>query len=42
MIALSFVRSARDIVDVHAIMDEIGVRLPVIAKIEAPGRREPR
>lgn len=36
MIALSFVRSARDIVDVHAIMDEIGVRLPVIAKIEKP------
>ena len=36
MIALSFVRSASDIEDVHAIMDEIGVRLPVIAKIEKP------
>lgn len=36
MIALSFVRSAADIEDVHAIMDEVGVRLPVIAKIEKP------
>ena len=36
MIALSFVRSASDIDDVHAIMDEVGVRLPVIAKIEKP------
>ncbi len=36
MIALSFVRSAQDIVDVHAIMDEEGIRLPVIAKIEKP------
>ncbi len=36
MIALSFVRSAEDIRDVHAIMDEVGVRLPVIAKIEKP------
>ncbi len=36
MIALSFVRSAADIDDVHAIMDEAGVRLPVIAKIEKP------
>jgi pyruvate kinase len=36
MIALSFVRSADDIKDVHAIMDEAGVRLPVIAKIEKP------
>jgi len=36
MIALSFVRSAKDIEDVHAIMDEVGVRLPVIAKIEKP------
>jgi pyruvate kinase len=36
MIALSFVRSASDIDDVHAIMDEIGVRLPVIAKVEKP------
>ena len=36
MVALSFVRSAADIEDVHAIMDEVGVRLPVIAKIEKP------
>ncbi|MBB2987787.1 pyruvate kinase [Terracoccus luteus] len=36
MIALSFVRSADDIVDVHAIMDEFGFRIPVIAKIEKP------
>jgi pyruvate kinase len=36
MIALSFVRSADDIVDVHEIMDEFGTRLPVIAKIEKP------
>ena len=36
MIALSFVRSADDLRDVHAIMDEVGLRLPVIAKIEKP------
>jgi pyruvate kinase len=36
MIALSFVRSADDVEDVRAIMDEVGVRLPVIAKIEKP------
>ena len=35
-IALSFVRSATDIERVHAIMDEEGVRVPVIAKIEKP------
>ncbi len=35
-IALSFVRSAKDVEDVRAIMDEEGVRLPVIAKIEKP------
>ena len=35
-IALSFVRSAHDIVDVHRIMDEVGIRIPVIAKIEKP------
>ena len=35
-IALSFVRDAKDIVRVHEIMDEEGVRLPVIAKIEKP------
>ena len=36
MIALSFVRSAADIVDVHSIMDEEGIRLPVLAKVEKP------
>jgi pyruvate kinase len=36
MIALSFVRSATDIDAVHKIMEEEGVRLPVIAKIEKP------
>jgi pyruvate kinase len=36
LIALSFVRSASDLDDVHAIMDEEGHRLPVIAKIEKP------
>lgn len=36
VIALSFVRSGRDIQDVHRIMDEEGRRLPVIAKIEKP------
>lgn len=35
-IALSFVRSAADILDVHRIMDEEGIRRPVIAKIEKP------
>jgi pyruvate kinase len=36
IIALSFVRSGRDILDVHRIMDDEGRRLPVIAKIEKP------
>ena len=35
-IALSFVRDAADIKDVHTIMDEEGIRIPVIAKIEKP------
>ena len=35
-IALSFVRSAKDIDDVHRIMEEEGIKLPVIAKIEKP------
>jgi pyruvate kinase len=35
-IALSFVRNAADVNDVHAIMDEVGIRVPVIAKIEKP------
>jgi pyruvate kinase len=36
MVALSFVRDAKDIERVHEIMDEEGVRLPVTAKIEKP------
>ncbi|MER7111747.1 pyruvate kinase [Streptomyces sp. NPDC000229] len=36
IIALSFVRSGRDIEDVHRVMDEEGRRTPVIAKIEKP------
>jgi pyruvate kinase len=35
-IALSFVRSAKDVEDVRQIMREEGVMLPVIAKIEKP------
>ncbi|WP_462417650.1 pyruvate kinase [Kytococcus sp. Marseille-QA3725] len=35
-VALSFVRSARDVVAVHAVMDEFGRRIPVIAKVEKP------
>jgi pyruvate kinase len=35
-IALSFVRSAADVDDVRRIMEEEGVMLPVIAKIEKP------
>ena len=34
MVALSFVRDAQDIVDVHKVMDEVGRRVPVIAKVE--------
>ena len=36
MIALSFVRSAADVIDVHRIMDEEGIRIPVLAKVEKP------
>ncbi len=36
MVALSFVRSAADIAEVHTIMDEMGRRLPILAKIEKP------
>ncbi|WP_432159850.1 pyruvate kinase [Streptomyces sp. NRRL F-5630] len=36
MIALSFVRDASDVKDVHKIMDEEGKRRPVIAKVEKP------
>ena len=36
LIALSFVRSAADIADVHRVMDEEGVRIPILAKVEKP------
>ena len=36
LIALSFVRSSADIHDVHQIMDELGIRVPVLAKVEKP------
>ncbi len=36
MVALSFVRSGDDIKRVHEIMDEEGLRVPVIAKLEKP------
>ena len=36
VVALSFVRNAADVEEVHAIMDEVGVRRPVVAKIEKP------
>ncbi|KKZ74243.1 pyruvate kinase [Streptomyces showdoensis] len=36
VIALSFVRSGRDVKDVHKVMDEEGRRVPVIAKVEKP------
>ncbi|WP_225831352.1 pyruvate kinase [Streptomyces sp. NK08204] len=36
VVALSFVRSGKDVEDVHRIMDEEGRRLPVIAKVEKP------
>ena len=36
LIALSFVRHGSDIAGVHQVMDRVGVRVPVIAKIEKP------
>jgi pyruvate kinase len=36
LVALSFVRSAEDVVPVHEVMDAAGLRVPVIAKIEKP------
>jgi pyruvate kinase len=36
LVALSFVRSADDLKPVHAVMDDVSVRRPVIAKIEKP------
>jgi pyruvate kinase len=35
-IALSFVRHAEDVKLVHQVMDQVGIRRPVIAKIEKP------
>ncbi|EEB63521.1 pyruvate kinase [Corynebacterium amycolatum] len=35
-IALSFVRSPSDVELVHAVMDEVGRRVPIIAKLEKP------
>ena len=35
-IALSFVRHAEDVKLVHRVMDEVGIRVPVIAKLEKP------
>jgi pyruvate kinase len=36
LIALSFVRSPHDLYPVRAVMDELGARVPVIAKLEKP------
>ncbi len=36
LVALSFVRSPDDIKLVHSVMDEEGIRVPVIAKVEKP------
>ena len=36
LIAVSFVQRPEDVDAVHAVMDEMGIRLPVIAKIEKP------
>ncbi|HEX6888000.1 MAG TPA: pyruvate kinase [Candidatus Nanopelagicales bacterium] len=36
MVFLSFVRNGADVDDVHAIMDEMGRRIPVLAKVEKP------
>ena len=36
LVALSFVRSPDDAAAVRAVMDEVGIRVPVIAKLERP------
>ena len=36
LVALSFVRSARDVESAHRVMDFVGRRVPVIAKVERP------
>lgn len=33
-VALSFVRTAQDVLDLREMMDSFGVQIPVIAKIE--------
>src|SRR5699024_2689978 len=35
-VALSFVRGPEDVLDVRRIMDEEGIRIPVMAKLEKP------
>ena len=36
IVALSFVRTAEDVTRVHEIMAEVGIKVPVVAKIEKP------
>ncbi|MCL1906700.1 MAG: pyruvate kinase [Propionibacteriaceae bacterium] len=36
MVALSFVRTAEDVVPIRAVMKEMGITVPIIAKIEKP------
>ena len=36
LVALSFVRSADDVLGVRKVMDEVGIRRPVLAKLEKP------
>src|SRR5690606_41827758 len=36
LVALSFVRDAKDVADVHRVMDAEGRRVPIIAKVEKP------
>jgi pyruvate kinase len=36
MVAMSFVRSPEEVKLAHAVMDEVGIRIPVMAKLEKP------
>jgi pyruvate kinase len=36
LVALSFVRSAKDVLPVRAVMDEVGLSRPIVAKLEKP------
>ena len=36
LVALSFVRSPDDVVPVRQVMDELGIRIPILAKVEKP------